>query len=150
MVIDVLPSELVEVIESMPAMVDNCCSIGVATADAMVSGVAPGRLALTTIVGKSMFGRSLTGSSRYAITPKTHSAPVSSVVITGRRIQRAGRFMAQARECSRSGTTSHRTGRLVRPRSPARKRRDHWMTQANASRSRGGLHYLRFDSSGSL
>jgi hypothetical protein len=63
-VIDVLPSELVDVIESMPAMVENCCSSGVATAEAIVSGVAPGRLALTTMVGKSMFGRSLTGSIR--------------------------------------------------------------------------------------
>ncbi|MEY4941284.1 MAG: hypothetical protein RL409_1361 [Gemmatimonadota bacterium] len=63
-VIAVLPSELVDVIESMPAMVESCCSSTVATADAIVSGVAPGRLAFTTMVGKSMFGRSLTGRMR--------------------------------------------------------------------------------------
>ncbi len=45
-------------------MVENCFSSGVATAAAIVSGLAPGRLALTLIVGKSTFGRSLTGSRR--------------------------------------------------------------------------------------
>ena len=41
----VLPWPLFEVIESRPAMVVNWRSSGVATADAMVSGFAPGRLA---------------------------------------------------------------------------------------------------------
>ena len=41
-------------------------------------------LALTWIVGKSTFGRSLTGSSRYAITPKTGMPSMTSVVVTGR------------------------------------------------------------------
>ena len=41
----------------MPAMVVNCFSRGVATAAAMVSGLAPGRLALTGMVGKSTFGQ---------------------------------------------------------------------------------------------
>ena len=45
-------------------MVENCFSSGVATAEAMVSGLAPGRVALTRMVGKSTLGRSLTGSSR--------------------------------------------------------------------------------------
>ena len=62
----VLPCELVELIESRPAMVENCFSSGSATDDAIVSGLAPGRLALTWMVGKSTVGRSLTGSSRYA------------------------------------------------------------------------------------
>src|ERR1700712_3373 len=55
------PAELDEVIELMPAMVENWFSSGVATADAIVSGSAPGRLALTVMVGKSTFGSSLTG-----------------------------------------------------------------------------------------
>ena len=63
MVMLVCPSEFVDVIESMPAMVENCFSSGVATEEAIVSGLAPGREALTRIVGKSTFGRSLTGSS---------------------------------------------------------------------------------------
>ena len=58
------PWALVEVIESMPAMVENCFSSGVATAEAIVSGLAPGRLAVTWMVGKSTLGSSLTGSSR--------------------------------------------------------------------------------------
>ena len=45
-------------------MVENSFSSGVATADAMVSGLAPGSEAATAIVGKSMLGRSETGSSR--------------------------------------------------------------------------------------
>ena len=45
----------------MPAMVENWFSSGAATADAMVSGSAPGRLALTWMVGKSTLGSSLTG-----------------------------------------------------------------------------------------
>ncbi len=47
---------------SMPAMVENCFSSGVATVAAIVSGLVPGRVAVTVIVGKSTFGRSLTGS----------------------------------------------------------------------------------------
>ena len=43
----VVPSELDEVIESMPAIVENCFSSGVAIADAIVSGFAPGKLAET-------------------------------------------------------------------------------------------------------
>ena len=43
----VLPCELVELIEFRPAMVANCFSSGSATADAIVSGLAPGRPAFT-------------------------------------------------------------------------------------------------------
>ena len=50
-VICVPPSELVDVIESMPAIVENCFSSGVATAEAIVSGFAPGKMAPTWIVG---------------------------------------------------------------------------------------------------
>ena len=60
----VIPSAFTELIESRPAIVENCFSSGSATEAAIVSGLAPGRLALTRIVGKSTFGRSLTGSRR--------------------------------------------------------------------------------------
>src|ERR1700679_1626963 len=62
MVMLVEPCELVDVIDEMPAMVENWLSKGVATDDAMVCGSAPGRLAETWIVGKSTLGSSLTGS----------------------------------------------------------------------------------------
>ena len=63
-VIRVVPSVLDEVIESMPSMVENCFSRGVATDDAMASGEAPGRVAVTEMVGKSTLGSSLTGSEK--------------------------------------------------------------------------------------
>jgi hypothetical protein len=47
----VLPSPELDVITSRPAIVENCFSRGVATAAAMVCGLAPGRLARTLITG---------------------------------------------------------------------------------------------------
>jgi hypothetical protein len=90
MVICVSPRALEDVIESMPAMVLNCFSSGVATAEAIVSGLAPGSAAATWIVGKSTLGRSLTGRSRKAMPPKIRIAAISSVVSTGRRMKSAG------------------------------------------------------------
>ena len=63
-VIRTAPCTLLEVMLSMPAMVENCFSSGVATDEAIVSGLAPGSLAVTWIVGKSTLGRSLTGRRR--------------------------------------------------------------------------------------
>jgi hypothetical protein len=42
-------------------MVEKFFSSGVATEDAMVSALPPGKLALTVMVGKSTVGKSLTG-----------------------------------------------------------------------------------------
>src|SRR5437588_1262038 len=53
-----------DVIESRPEIVENCFSSGVATAAAIVSGLAPGRPAETWMVGKSTFGRTFTGNCR--------------------------------------------------------------------------------------
>src|SRR6476661_2912904 len=47
----VFPCPLLDVMLSMPAMAENDFSSGVATVAAIVSGLAPGRLALTLIVG---------------------------------------------------------------------------------------------------
>jgi hypothetical protein len=47
----------------------NCRSSGVATDDAMISALAPGRLALTEMVGKSTCGSGDTGSTLNAIAP---------------------------------------------------------------------------------
>ena len=60
-VICVRPNVLVELIESSPAIVEKFFSSGVATEEAMVSALAPAKLALTVMVGKSTVGRSLTG-----------------------------------------------------------------------------------------
>ena len=88
-----LPCELVELIELRPEIVANCFSSGSATADAIVSGLAPGSPALTWIVGKSMLGRSLTGSSRYAMAPNTRMPSIRSVVVTGRLTKSSEIFM---------------------------------------------------------
>ncbi len=50
-VIDVAPGVLELVMASMPAMVVNAFSSGVATAEAMVSGDAPGSEAFTVMIG---------------------------------------------------------------------------------------------------
>jgi hypothetical protein len=59
----VLPVELVELKELSPAISVNCLSRGAATEDAIVSGVAPGRLAETEIKGYSTLGKALMGNS---------------------------------------------------------------------------------------
>ncbi len=61
---ELVPRKLVEVSCATPGIWANCRSSGWATEEAMVSGLAPGRLALTLIVGKSTAGRSLTVSLR--------------------------------------------------------------------------------------
>ncbi len=55
------PSELDEVISVTPAMRPNWRSSGVAIDEATISGLAPGRLALTEMVGKSTCGSGETG-----------------------------------------------------------------------------------------
>jgi hypothetical protein len=92
-VICVRPRELVELIESSPAMVEKFFSSGVATEDAMVSGLAPGRLALTVMVGKSTVGRSLTGSDLYPMMPNIKIPIMTRVVVTGLRMKSAEMFM---------------------------------------------------------
>ena len=80
------PSELDEVISVMPAMWPSCRSSGVATEAAMICALAPGRLALTLMVGKSTCGSGATGSTINPIAPAIATAMVSSVVPTGRRM----------------------------------------------------------------
>src|SRR5215470_12877327 len=89
----VLPWMLTELIVLSPEIVENCFSSGSATDEAIVSGLAPGRPAETWMVGKSMTGRSLTGSRRYAIVPNTRMPSMMSVVVTGRLMKISDRFM---------------------------------------------------------
>src|SRR3954449_11745090 len=58
-----------------------------ATEAAIVSALAPGKVAVTAMVGKSTLGSADTGSSRKPNTPKAMIEAVMSVVITGLRIQ---------------------------------------------------------------
>src|SRR6202163_3730347 len=95
MVILVAPTPLEEVIESMPETVANWRSSGVATAEAMVSGLAPGSEAFTWRVGKSTLGRSLTGSARYPAMPNNIIPIMTNAVITGRLIKISVIFMGQ-------------------------------------------------------
>ncbi len=85
----VFPNPLEEVICVTPAMRPNCRSNGVATADAMVSGLAPGKPAPTEIVGKSTCGRGATGKKLNATAPERKIAMVISEVATGRRMNGA-------------------------------------------------------------
>src|ERR1051326_6319620 len=81
------PEELFDVICVTPAMRPNCRSSGVATAEAIVSGFAPGRLAETETVGNSTCGSGATGSLGWAGAPAIRTAAVSSEVATGRRMK---------------------------------------------------------------
>ncbi len=60
---EVDPSELDEVISAMPAMRPKRRSSGVATPEAIVTGLAPGSEALTEMVGRSICGSGATGRS---------------------------------------------------------------------------------------
>ena len=60
-VIVVMPSAEVEVSALMPAMVESWRSIGEATEAAIVSGLAPGSVAVMEMVGKSTAGSAETG-----------------------------------------------------------------------------------------
>ena len=63
-VTEVDPARLLEVISVTPAIFPNWRSSGVATDDAMISGLAPGSVAETEIVGNSTCGSGATGSMR--------------------------------------------------------------------------------------
>jgi hypothetical protein len=86
MVMFVVPVALDDVISVMPAILPNWRSKGVATAEAMISGLAPGKPAPTEIVGKSTCGSGETGNSRKATPPASAMAAVRRVVATGRLI----------------------------------------------------------------
>src|SRR2546421_9250008 len=86
-VMPVEPRPLEEVICVTPAMRLNWRSRGVATAEAIVSGLAPGKPAPTPMVGKSTCGSGATGKKRNATAPERKIAMVISDVATGRRMK---------------------------------------------------------------
>src|SRR5579864_8169695 len=87
------PSELDELISVTAAMCPNWRSSGVATDEAIVSGLAPGRPALTWIVGKSTCGSGDTGRRRKAHIPDRAMARVKSDVATGLLMKGSEMFM---------------------------------------------------------
>src|ERR1700710_601918 len=105
MTIAVVPCDEVEDIDEMPAMVDNWRSMMPATEAAMVSALAPGKVAVTAMVGKSTLGSADTGSSRKPNTPNAMIEAVISVVMTGRRIQSSESIMTQAPALGARGST---------------------------------------------
>src|ERR1700691_1393131 len=90
------PKVLCEVISVTEEMRPNSRSSGVATDEAMISGLAPGSEADTDTVGKSTCGRGETGSTRNAAAPDSTTAAVRSVVAIGRLMKGAEKFMALA------------------------------------------------------
>ena len=89
----VWPLLLDEVISLTPEITPKRRSSGVATLDAMVSGLAPGMAALTVMTGKSTWGSGETGRFRKAPMPDKAMPMVSNTVATGRRMKRAERFI---------------------------------------------------------
>ncbi len=119
--IRVAPCELFDVSSLTPAIVPSARSSGVATVDAMISGLAPGRLAKTMMTGKSTCGSGETGRRVNATAPASTIDRLSSVVATGRRMNGAemlmtGRGAALRRQARRKrhatgGRACRRTGR---------------------------------------
>src|SRR5580658_2611469 len=109
------PKLLDEVISVTDAMRPNCRSRGVATDEAMVSGLAPGNDADTDTVGKSTCGSGDTGSIRKATIPARPIAMVKSVVATGRLMNSSDMFMAVVR-VGRASTPA--AGLQARPAGP--------------------------------
>gem|GEM_PF-1279378 len=107
------PCELLEVISVTPAMLPSERSSGVATLDAMVSGLAPGRLADTEMVGMSICGSGATGNRKNDSMPASTTASDNSVVATGRTMKGADRITARSRRapraCRASAATCGRT-----------------------------------------
>ena len=77
----------------MPAIRPNCRSRGVATADAIVSGLAPGKPAETWMTGNSTCGSGATGRKSKASAPAISSAAANNDVPTGRLMNGAEIFI---------------------------------------------------------
>jgi hypothetical protein len=89
------PSELDEVISVTSAIWLRWRSSGLATVVATSSGLAPGSVACTEMVGISTSGSGETGSLKKAMAPAATNPNVSSVVATGRRINGLERLISE-------------------------------------------------------
>src|SRR6266550_1063778 len=104
-VITLVPCDELDDIDEIPAMVDSWRSMMPATEAAMVSALAPGKVAVTAMVGKSTLGSAETGNRRKPNTPNAMIDAVISVVITGRRMQSSESVIAQAPVLRARGST---------------------------------------------
>src|SRR3982075_2437833 len=105
MTIAVVPCDEAEDFDEMPAIVESWRSIGPATDAAIVSALAPGKVAVTAMVGKSTLGSAETGSRRKPNTPNAMIEAVISVVMTGRRMHSSESVIAQAPALGARGAT---------------------------------------------
>ncbi|KAG1241016.1 hypothetical protein G6F68_017099 [Rhizopus microsporus] len=114
----VAPWLLDEVMALTPAMLPKARSSGAATVLAMLSGLAPGRSARTSMVGKSTWGSGATGNRRQATAPSSVSASARKMQATGRCSN--ARSMPRARQSGRAWRQRHAAGpgggRTGRPR----------------------------------
>ena len=86
------PRKLFDVIWLSPPIREKKRSSGVATLDAIVSGLAPGNEEDTCMVGKSICGNGATGSKGQVTMPTSSSAAASSEVPIGRLMKIAETF----------------------------------------------------------
>src|SRR6185503_5457831 len=86
-VMTLVPCDELDDIEEMPATVESWRSMMPATDAAIVSALAPGKVAVTAMVGKSTRGSAETGNRRKPKMPNAMIDAVISVVMTGRRMQ---------------------------------------------------------------
>ena len=103
MTIVVAPSALSEVSWLTPGSARTAAQRA-ATDDAMVSALAPWKLAVTWMVGKSTCGNGATGRNGKETRPTKASAVISSVVATGRRMNGSREFTS----CPRSAASGRR------------------------------------------
>ena len=91
----VWPSD-VEVIESMPAMVENCFSSGVATEEAIVSGLAPGRRRVHLDGRESRRSADRSPAAGDTRRCRRRGSPImTSVVMIGRLMKSSGMLTAR-------------------------------------------------------
>src|SRR5580658_10510430 len=81
------PTVELDVISVTSAICPRWRSRGLATVVATSSGLAPGKVARTEMVGKSTCGSGETGNLKNATAPAAASPKVSNVVAIGRRIK---------------------------------------------------------------
>jgi hypothetical protein len=79
-----------------PLIWSNCDSKGVVTAEVMTSGLAPGYLVTTWMVGKSTVGKEEIGRRKYPRSPSRMTPAIKSEVAIGLRMNGSEIFISRA------------------------------------------------------